>query len=72
MKDKSFMFRPQSLLTLQEAVESFLVNMFDQYNQLMIDDKTNDTHDQRHLVGGIVNMILVPDSRKITLKQGIL
>ena len=39
MKDTSYRFRPQALLALQEAAESFLVNMFDQCNQIAIHGK---------------------------------
>ena len=39
MKDKSYRFTPQGLLALQEAAESFLVNVFDQCNHISIHGK---------------------------------
>ena len=38
-KDKSCRFTPQALLSLQEASEPFLINMFDQCNHIEIHGK---------------------------------
>ena len=39
MRGTSWRFRPQALLALQEAAEDFLINMFDQCNQIAIHGK---------------------------------